>query len=90
MIVVGLESATPRADELDGLLSLLREIEPGELDGKKAWTFGSEGLTANRSKAQILVESALKAAGVVLVPIEESSGQGLIERMKQAGRISGK
>jgi hypothetical protein len=61
-----------------------------QLEGKKAWTFGSEGLTANRSKAQILVESALKAAGVVLVPIEESSGQGLIERMKQAGRISGK
>jgi hypothetical protein len=90
MIVVGLESATPRAEELDGLLSLLSEIEPGELEGKKACTFGSEGLTANRSEAQILVESALKTAGVVLVPIEESSGQGPIERMKQAGRISGK
>jgi len=90
-IVVGLESVTPRAEELEGLLSLLSEIDPGELDGKQAWTFGSKGLTAGRSEAQIFVESALRVAGIIVVPMEVLSGadvKDLIGRMKAAGRQS--
>ena len=86
-VVVGLESVAPRAEELDGLLLLLGEVGPGDLGGKKAWTFDSEGLTSTRSEARILVESAMKAAGMVLVSMKGSSGD-LIERMKQAGRES--
>lgn len=90
-IVVGLESATPRAEELEGLLSLLSEIDPGELDGKQAWTFSSKGLTAGRSEAQIFVESTLRVAGIIVVPMEVLSGsdvKDLIGRMKAAGRLS--
>ncbi len=36
-IVVGLESPTPRIEELEGLLSLLSAIDRDELDGKRAW-----------------------------------------------------
>src|SRR5271154_4988373 len=43
-VVVGLESATPRVEELEGLLSLLTELDPGRLEGKRAWTFGRASL----------------------------------------------
>jgi hypothetical protein len=90
IVVVGLEAATPKTEELGGLISLLGEANPGELNGKQAWTFSQEGLTATRSEAQIFVESALQAAGIavlsmeVLVPRDSDS----IGRMKKAGRLS--
>jgi hypothetical protein len=90
-IVIGLESDTPRAEELGGLLSLLSEIDPGELTGKQAWTFSPDGLATNRSESQIFVESALRVAGIVVFPMEIlSAGKGddLIGRMKEAGRSS--
>src|ERR1700679_1951638 len=68
-IVVGLESPGPRAEELDGLLSLLSGADPGELGGKQAWTFGAEGLVGDRTEAQVFVESALQVAGVVVLPV---------------------
>src|ERR1700753_2029782 len=37
-VVVGLESESPRAEELNGLLQLLSEGDPGQLTGKQAWT----------------------------------------------------
>ncbi len=51
IVVVGLESAAPRAEELDGLLSVLGGVDEGELDGKRAWTFNPEGLVVDRSEA---------------------------------------
>src|ERR1700738_569689 len=36
VVVIGLESPTPKTEELEGLLSLLSEIDPGELKGKQA------------------------------------------------------
>jgi hypothetical protein len=90
-VVVGLESPTPKAEELGGLLSLLSEVDPGELNGKQAWTFSRDGLTPTRSEAQILVESALRVAGMAVLLMEIlSAGKGndLIGRMKEAGRLS--
>jgi hypothetical protein len=89
-VVVGLESPTPRAEELGGLLSLLTELDPGRLEGKQAWTFGRAGLTSGQSEAQIFVESALRVAGLVVLPIVvPSTGDRdvLIDRMKEAGRL---
>jgi hypothetical protein len=92
-VVVGLESERPRAEELNGLLQLLSGVDPGELEGKQAWTFGPEGIRESRTEAQIFVESALRIAGFVLVPVEAlglGSGGDLLERMKEAGRRSGR
>jgi hypothetical protein len=90
-VVVGLESAAPRAEELGGLLSLLSEVDSGDLNGKQAWTFSPEGLTASRSEAQIFVESALRVAGLAVLAMEilaVRDGHDLVGRMKQAGRLS--
>jgi hypothetical protein len=90
-VVVGLESPTSRAEELGSLLSLLSEVDPGELNGKQAWTFSRHGLTPTRSEAQIFVESALRVAGMAVLLMEIlSAGKGndLIGRMKEAGRLS--
>jgi hypothetical protein len=92
-IVVGLESPTPRIEELEGLLSLLSAIDRDELDGKRAWTFGADSLTVGRSEAQIFVESALRVAGMALLPMAVSSSgdrDDLVGRMKEAGRLSTK
>jgi hypothetical protein len=92
-VVVGLESERPRAEELNGLLQLLSEVDPGQLAGKQAWTFGSKGVRVLSSEAQIFVESALRVAGVTLVPVETlefGSEEDVIERMKEAGRWSGR
>src|SRR5258708_15080667 len=89
-IVIGLESPTPKSEELGGLLSLLKEIDASKLNGKQAWTFNPKGLIPGRSEAQSLVESALQAAGMVVLPTETlsaRSGEDLIGRMKEAGRL---
>jgi hypothetical protein len=90
-IVVGLESPRPRAEELDGLLSLLSGADPGELGGKQAWTFRAEGLAGDKTEAQVFVESALQVAGVVVLPVailHFAVGQEMLEQMKEAGRMS--
>lgn len=90
-IVVGLESPRPRAEELEGLLSLLSGADPGELGGKQAWTFRAEGLAGDRTEAQVFVESALQVAGVVVLPVailHFAVGQEMLEQMKEAGRMS--
>jgi hypothetical protein len=89
-IVIGLESPTPKPEELRRLLSLLSEIDPGELNGKQAWTFNQEDLPSSRSEAQDLVESALRSAGIVVLPMEipsAGSGEDRIGRMKKIGRL---
>ena len=90
-VVVGLESLTPRPEELDTLLSLLAEAGPGKLNDKKAWTFSQNGFPASKSDSQNLVESALQVAGMVLLPMESLSagtGDDLVGRMKASGRLS--
>jgi hypothetical protein len=92
-VAVGLESERPRAEELNGLLQLLSGVDPGLLAGKQAWTFDSEGVRVSRSEAQIFVESALRIAGLALVPMEAlgfGSEGDPIERMKEAGRRLGR
>jgi hypothetical protein len=94
IVVIGLESSAPKSEELDGLFSLLKEIDPGELNGKQAWTFNPEGVIADRSEAQQLVESALRNAGITVLPMEIGSADAkgdLISRMKAVGRsLAGK
>ena len=88
VVVIGLESPTPRMEELEGLLTLLREINPGELNGKQAWTFNPNDVSAGRSEAQNLIESALRVAGMTVLPMEIlslGSKQDLISRMKAVG-----
>ena len=76
-IVVGLESSTPRAEELEGLLSLLGELDRVQFEGKQAWTFGPEGMTMNRTESQIFIESALHVAGLAVLPMAiTSTGNG--------------
>ena len=89
-VVIGLESPTPKTEELGGLLSLLSEIDPGKLERKQAWTFNPDGVISGRSEAQNLVESALRVAGMMVLPTESLSagggGEDLIGRMKEVGR----
>lgn len=90
-VVVGLESSTPKAAELEDLLVTLRGIDPKELVETQVWTFNSDGLTSDRSEAQNFVESALQVAGMIVVPMNLRIGPGatdLLARMKQAGRLS--
>jgi hypothetical protein len=92
-VVIGLESPTPKSGELGGLLSLLIEIEQGELKGKQAWTFHPESLVLGKSEAQNVVESALQLAGMVLPTMEipsAGSGEDLISRMKEVGHLLAK
>jgi hypothetical protein len=88
-VVIGLESPAPRTEELGELLSLLSEINQGELKGKQAWTFNPEGFSG-RSEAQNLVESALRAADLMLLSSEIlriGNAEDLISRMKEVGRV---
>ncbi len=88
---MGLESPTPKAEELEGLLSLLGGLDPGELGGKQAWTFSAAGLVPGRTEAQVFVESALKIAGMAVLPVailDFAVGKDLLDQMKEAGRIS--
>jgi hypothetical protein len=88
-VVVGLESATPRMEDLEGLLSVLSGMEEGVLDGKRAWTFNSEGLGVERSEAQVFVESALRVAGLVVLSSNSlpDGGEDVIDQMKRVGRF---
>jgi hypothetical protein len=91
-IILGLDSPTPRTEELNDLLSLLNERGPGALTEKQGWTFGPDGLIEGRSEAQIFVESALRSAGVAILPMDILCGAGaknLIGRMKEAGQLTG-
>jgi hypothetical protein len=92
-VVVGLESARPRAEELDGLLQLLSELDPGQLDAKRAWTFGPVGLVTSQTEVQTFVESALQVAGITVLPpaaLDVGHADDMIEKLKEAGRLSGR
>jgi len=88
-VVIGLESPTPKEEELGGLLSLLGEIDPSQLQGKQAWTFSPDGPLSGRTEALDLVESALRTAGIAVLPndsLGDRSGEEQITRMKEVGR----
>ena len=88
-VVTGLESARPRTEELDGLLQLLNDFNPGELAAKQAWTFGPDGLVTGQTEAQIFVESAFQAAGIVVLPPatwDVGLAVDIVEKLKEAGR----
>jgi hypothetical protein len=88
-VVVGLESPTPRAEDLEDLLSLLSAADPAQLSGRLAWTFGPDGPLEVQTKAQIAVELSLQVAGFELVPPSAlAADEGTTEKMKEAGRLS--
>ena len=88
-IVVGLDSPTPRPNELDSLLHHLANLDPARLTGKQAWTFGPTGPVTAPSPAQALVEAALEFAGITLIPTAPlNTTPDLPTRMKRAGRLS--
>jgi hypothetical protein len=87
-IVVGLESASPKP-ELNDLLSLLKEIDPSELYGKKAWTFSPDSQVSDKPESQLVVDSALKAASLKIIHLDSLQTPiegGLIQEMKLIGR----
>ena len=88
-VVIGLESPTPKDEELGGLLSLLGEIDPSQSQGKQAWTFNPADPFPGRTEALDLVESALRNAGIAVLlndSLGYRSGEDEITRMKEAGR----
>ena len=90
-VVVGLESPSPRVEDLEGLFSLLSPVHPAQLSGRHAWTFGPHGPLQNQTEAQIVVESSLKNADLIVLPATDlhfAAGNDMISQMKEAGRIS--
>ncbi len=92
-VVVGLESPSPRAEDLEDLFSLLSPVNLGQLSGRQAWTFGPHGPLPDQTEAQIVVESSLRNASFVVLPatvVHFSASNDMIDMMKEAGRISGR
>jgi hypothetical protein len=91
-VVIGLESPTPKQEELGALLSLLGEIDPFQLSGRQAWTFNQDGPLPGRTEAQDLVESALRNTGITVLPNDPlgDRSEDQITRMKAVGHSLGK
>jgi hypothetical protein len=92
-VVVGLGSPRPKARELEDLLALLSSLNPGQLAGRKAWTFGPDAVLQDRTEAQIFVESALQIAGFSLLlsnALHSANSSDMMEQMKEAGRTLGR
>lgn len=94
-VVVGLEGERAGTEELDGFLAILKELDPGQMKGKRAWTFGAEGIglgkiEAVKTEAQRVVEETLLAAGIIPLPSVASDANDATERMKDAGRQLGR
>jgi hypothetical protein len=86
-VVVGLEHADPVAEELGPLLELLAA---GGLAGKRGWTFTEAGAGRNSTAAQVLVETALRDAGVSVELPADGIGGDLADGLKAMGRASGR
>jgi hypothetical protein len=89
-VVIGLEDVRPKTEELEGLLSLLSGGTPGSLHGKRAWTFGAEGIGAAKTEAQLVVEAALQAAGIAVLPATTPDAGEVLDQMKKVGRQLGR
>jgi hypothetical protein len=94
-VVVGLEGERAGTEELDGLLVILKELDPSQMKGKRAWTFAAEGIAsgkteAGKTEAQRVVEESFLAAGITPLPSVVSDANDATERMKDAGRQLGR
>ena len=93
-VVVGIEGERAGTEELDGLRVILKELDPGQMKGKRAWTFGAEGIASGRTEAgkteaQRVVEESLLAVGITPLPSVASDANDATERMKDVGRQLG-
>jgi hypothetical protein len=86
-VVVGLEGERSGTEELGGLLVILKELDPGQMVGKTAWTFG---IAPSKTEAQRVVEEALVAAGITPFAAVASEVADATERMKDIGRQLGR
>jgi hypothetical protein len=89
-VVVGLENEKVGTEELDGLRVILKELDPTQMKGKRAWTFGGEGIAAGKTEAQRVVEESLLAAGITPSSLVVSDASDITERMKDVGRQLGR
>ncbi|WP_353065408.1 hypothetical protein RBB77_05515 [Tunturibacter psychrotolerans] len=89
-VIVGLEGERAGTEELDGLLTVLKELDPIQMKGKRAWTFGPEGTASGKTEAQKIVEESLLAAGITPLPSVASDASDATERMKDVGRQLGR
>jgi len=68
-------------------------LDPGQMKGKRAWTFGAKGIgkaDAVQTEAQRVVEESLLAAGITPLPSVTSAAGDATERMKDVGRQLGR
>jgi hypothetical protein len=86
-VVVGLEYAEPVVEELGPLLELLGA---GGLAGKRGWTFTETGAGGNPTAEQVVVEKALRDAGVLVELPADGIGGDLADGLKAMGRASGR
>jgi len=89
-VVVGLEEKTAGTEELNGLLEVVAAVEAGQMKGKKVWTFGAEGIAAEKTEAQTAAEGSLLASGMTLASMKAPDAGDLTGRMKDAGRQLGR
>ena len=92
-VVIGLEDERAGTEELDGLRVILKELDPTQMKGKTAWTFGAEGIgkrDAGKTEAQRVVEESLLAVGITLLPLVASDANDATEQMKDVGRQLGR
>jgi hypothetical protein len=86
-VVVGLEGERSETEEINGLLAILKELDPGQMRGKTAWTFG---VGPSKTEAQRVVDEALLAAGITPSAAVVSEEADATERMKDVGRQLGR
>jgi hypothetical protein len=89
-VVVGLEEERAETEELDGLLVILKELDSGQMKGKRAWTFSAQGIAEGKTEAQRVVEESFVAAGITLSPLMASDASDATERLKEVGRQLGR
>ncbi|MBB5326803.1 hypothetical protein [Tunturiibacter gelidoferens] len=89
-VVVGLEDERAGTEELDGFRVILKEIDPTQMKGKRAWTFGAAGIASGKTEAQRIVEESLLAVGITPLPSVASDASDATERMKDVGRQLGR
>jgi hypothetical protein len=89
-VVVGLEDERAGTEDLDGLLTILKESDSSQMKGKNAWTFGAKGLAPEKTQAQKGVEEALLEVGIPSLPSLVSDAKDTTEQMKEIGRQLGR
>lgn len=84
-LVVGVEAASP-TEELNQFANLIRQLgEQRKLRGKHGWVFGPVTPAGANSDAVVHLDSAMRAAGMVLLEAADAATAANSESMNQMG-----